>query len=53
MNLQLVETRLLCCAHFPQVSVFGKSMWEFREERGQFYLHQFLPGQPGTDVIKL
>ena len=21
-------------------------MWEYREERGQFYLHQFLPGQP-------
>ena len=31
---------------FFQVSVFGKSMWEYREERGQFYLHQFLPGQP-------
>lgn len=28
------------------VSVFRYSMWEWREERQQFYLHQFVPGQP-------
>jgi len=33
---------------FPRfkVSVFGGSAWEWREERQQFYLHQFVPGQP-------
>ena len=29
-----------------QVSVFRYSAWEFNEERGQFYLHQFVIGQP-------
>ena len=29
-----------------QVSVFRFSAWEYREERGQFYLHQFVKGQP-------
>jgi glycosidase len=28
------------------VSVFRFSAWEYREERGQFYLHQFVVGQP-------
>lgn len=28
------------------VSVFRNSAWEYREERGQFYLHQFVVGQP-------
>lgn len=28
------------------VSVFRYSAWEYREERGQFYLHQFVVGQP-------
>ena len=31
---------------FLQVSVFRGSAWEFNEERGQFYLHQFVAGQP-------
>ena len=29
-----------------QLSVFRGSAWEFNEERGQFYLHQFVTGQP-------
>jgi alpha-glucosidase len=29
-----------------KVSVFRYSAWEYREERGQFYLHQFVIGQP-------
>ncbi len=29
-----------------KVSVFRYSAWEYREERGQFYLHQFVVGQP-------
>ena len=28
------------------VSVFGGSAWEWREERGQYYLHNFLKSQP-------
>nr|BBD49476.1 maltase2 [Samia ricini] len=28
------------------VSVFRKSAWEYREEVGKFYLHQFVIGQP-------
>ncbi|CAG4941274.1 unnamed protein product [Parnassius apollo] len=28
------------------VSNFRKSAWEFNKERGQFYLHQFVIGQP-------
>jgi glycosidase len=28
------------------VSVFRYSAWEYNEIRGQFYLHQFVPGQP-------
>ena len=28
------------------MSVFRFSAWEYREERGQFYLHQFVKGQP-------
>ncbi|CAB3382426.1 Hypothetical predicted protein [Cloeon dipterum] len=28
------------------LSVYGGSAWEFNEERGQFYLHQFHVGQP-------
>jgi len=28
------------------VSVFRFSAWEWRDERQQFYLHQFVPGQP-------
>ncbi|ODN01427.1 Maltase 1 [Orchesella cincta] len=28
------------------VSLFGGSMWEYNEVRGQFYLHQFLKEQP-------
>lgn len=28
------------------VAAFGGSMWTFREERQQFYLHQYLPEQP-------
>ncbi|PZC75322.1 hypothetical protein B5X24_HaOG206461 [Helicoverpa armigera] len=28
------------------VSVFRKSAWEYREEVGQYYLHQFVIGQP-------
>lgn len=28
------------------LSVFGGSAWEFNEERGQYYLHQFASGQP-------
>ena len=28
------------------VSAFRGSMWEFREERQQFYLHQYLVEQP-------
>ena len=26
--------------------MFRYSAWEYREERGQFYLHQFVVGQP-------
>lgn len=29
-----------------QVSVFRKSAWEYREEVGKYYLHQFVIGQP-------
>jgi len=29
-----------------QVSVFGGSAWEWNEQRQQFYLHQFVAGQP-------
>lgn len=29
-----------------QVSVFRGSAWEYNEQRQQFYLHQFVPGQP-------
>ncbi|GAB0089227.1 hypothetical protein DMENIID0001_037400 [Sergentomyia squamirostris] len=28
------------------VSVFGGPAWTFNEARGQYYLHQFYPGQP-------
>ena len=28
------------------VSVFGGSAWQWHEERGQYYLHNFLPEQP-------
>lgn len=28
------------------VSVFGGSAWEYNEQRGQFYLHQFVKEQP-------
>ncbi|CAH2075541.1 unnamed protein product, partial [Iphiclides podalirius] len=28
------------------ISNFRKSAWEYNEERGQFYLHQFVVGQP-------
>ncbi|CAB3382429.1 Hypothetical predicted protein [Cloeon dipterum] len=28
------------------LSVFGGSAWEYNEEREQFYLHQFVAGQP-------
>ncbi len=28
------------------MSVFGGPAWTYREERGQFYLHQFLDAQP-------
>ena len=31
---------------FLQISVFGGSAWEWREERQQFYLHQFVIQQP-------
>lgn len=31
---------------YQQVSVFRGSAWEYNEERGQFYLHQFVAGQP-------
>ncbi|MCR5357495.1 MAG: alpha-glucosidase [Lachnospiraceae bacterium] len=27
-------------------SIFGGSAWEYNEERGQYYLHTFLPEQP-------
>lgn len=29
-----------------QLSVFRKSAWEYREEVGKYYLHQFVIGQP-------
>ena len=29
-----------------KVAVFGGPAWTFHSDRGQFYLHQFLPGQP-------
>lgn len=28
------------------MSSFGGSAWEWNDERQQFYLHQFVPGQP-------
>ena len=28
------------------MSVFRFSAWKYRPERGQFYLHQFVEGQP-------
>lgn len=31
---------------YLQVSVFRKSAWEYREEVGNYYLHQFVIGQP-------
>nr|BBD49475.1 maltase2 [Trilocha varians] len=31
------------------VSVFRKSAWEYREEVGKYYLHQFVIGQPDLD----
>lgn len=29
-----------------QISVFGGSQWTWNEQRQQYYLHQFTPGQP-------
>ncbi len=31
---------------FSQISIFRGPAWEYNEARGQFYLHQFVPGQP-------
>lgn len=39
---QLLDLKFL----FPQVSVFRKSAWEYREEVGKYYFHQFVIGQP-------
>ncbi|XP_071453870.1 maltase A3-like [Hetaerina americana] len=32
------------------ISVFGGPAWEFVEERGQYYLHQFDPSQPDLNL---
>lgn len=29
-----------------QISIFRKSAWEYNAKRGQYYLHQFVIGQP-------
>lgn len=29
-----------------QLSVYGESAWEWNEQRGQYYLHQFNKSQP-------
>ncbi|RNA24821.1 maltase 1-like, partial [Brachionus plicatilis] len=32
------------------VSFFGGPAWSFDEQRGQWYLHQFLPQQPDLNI---
>lgn len=29
-----------------QLSIYGESAWEWNEQRGQYYLHQFNKSQP-------
>ena len=41
-----MKLQYLTYSYSLQISVFRGSAWEFNEERGQFYLHQFVAGQP-------
>ena len=51
-NLSRSTDLLLCygmskfLTFFVQISQFRYSAWEFNEKRGQYYLHQFVVGQP-------
>lgn len=45
-KLITVRTLVIVIYLLFQVSVFRKSAWEYREEVGKYYLHQFVIGQP-------
>lgn len=46
MHFANLQTHILA-----QVSVFGESMWEWRDERKAYYLHQFSKEQPDLDFF--